>query len=64
MLGILEDEWRETGPISSNPEGTRRLLPLDVTLRGLKGEALLRHSKLASDKRHYASTATTFANRS
>jgi len=37
MLSIFEDEWHKTGPISSNPEGTWRLSPLDVALRGLKG---------------------------
>lgn len=64
MLGIFEDKWRETGPISSNPGGTRHLLPLDVTLRGLKGAAQLRHSKLASSKRCHASTATYSDDRS
>ncbi len=64
MLSIFEDEWRETGPISSNPEGTRRLSPLAVALRGLKGAALLRRSKLASNERRHAGTATTFVNKS
>ena len=64
MLSIFEDEWRENGPISSNPDGTRRLSPLDVALPGLKGAALLRRSKLASSKRRHASTATTFVSRS
>ena len=64
MPSIFEDEWRETGPISSNPKGTRRLSPLDVALRGLKGAVLLRRSKLASNERHHASTATYFVNRS
>jgi len=64
MLGIFEDERGKTGPISSNPKGTRRLSPLDVALRGLKGPALLRRPKLASNERPHASTATTFANRS
>ena len=64
MLSIFEDEWRENEPISSNPEGTWRLSPLDVALCGLKRSALLRRSKLTSNERHHASTATTIANRS
>lgn len=62
MLGIFEDEWRETGPISSNPKGTRRLSLLDIALHGLKGTALPRRSKLASNEMRHASTATYFAN--
>jgi len=66
MLGIFEDEWRETVPISLNPEGTWRLSPLDVALRGLKGVALLRRSKLAlaSSEMRHASTATYLVSRS
>ncbi len=64
MPGIFEDEWREIEPIPSNPEGTRRLSPLDVALRGLKGAALQRRSKLASNEWRHASTTTTFVNRS
>jgi len=64
MPGIFEDEWRDNVPISSNPEGTWRLSPLDVALRGLKGAALLRRSKLASNEKRHASTATYFVNRS
>ncbi len=64
MLGIFEDEWRKTAPISSNPEGTKRFSPLDVAFCGLKGAALLRHSKLASNERRNASTPTCSVNRS
>jgi hypothetical protein len=64
MLGIFEDEWRKTAPISSNPEGTKRLSPLDVALRGLKGATLLHHSMLASNERRNASTSTYLVNRS
>jgi hypothetical protein len=63
-LGIFEGEWRETVPISLNPEGTWRLSPLDVALRGLKGAALLRRSKLVSSEMRHASTTTYFVSRS
>jgi len=53
----------EDGPILSNPFGTRPILPVDVTLSGLKGTTLLRHSKLATDKMGRASTASLILNR-
>ncbi len=50
MLAYSTTNTPEDGPILSNPAGTRPILPVDVTLSGLKGVALLRHSKLATDK--------------
>ena len=63
MLAYSTTKPREDGPILSNPEGTRSLSPLDVTLSGLKGWALRRPSKLARDKMGHASAATVILNR-
>ena len=54
---------REDGPILSNPFGTRPISPLDVTLSGLKGCALRRHSKLARNEMGHASAAILILNR-
>ena len=63
MLGIFDDERRETGPIWSNPEGTRLIWPLDVVAKGLKWPTLRRLSRLASGQMGHASTATMNLNR-
>ena len=46
MLAYSTTNVSEDGPILSNPERTRAILPADVTLSGLKGATLRRHSKL------------------
>ena len=53
----------EVGPILANPERTRPILSVDVTLSGLKGATHRRHSKLAIDKMGRASTASVNVNR-
>ncbi len=58
MLAYSTTNIPEDGPILSNPEGTRPILPVNVTFSGLKGMTLPRHSKLATDKMGLASTAT------
>ncbi len=58
MLAYSTTNTPEDGPILSNPAGTWPISPVDVTLSGLKGVALLHHSKLATDKMGRASTAT------
>jgi len=63
-MDIFEDEMRKNGPTLSNPEGTRSILLLDVTLTGLKGVALLHRSKLASNNMNLAGTTARFVNRS
>ncbi len=63
MLAYSTTNTPEDGPILSNPRRTRPILPVDVTLSGLKGVALPRHSKLATDKMGHASTATMIVNR-
>ncbi len=63
MLAYSTTNTPEDGPILANPAGTRPILPVDVTLSGLKGVALLHHSKLATDKMGHASTATLIVNR-
>ncbi len=63
MLAYSTTNTPEDGPILSNPFGTRPILPVDVTLSSLKGVALPRHSKLATDKMGRASTATLILNR-
>ncbi len=63
MLAYSTTNTPEDGPILSNPVGTRPISPVDVTLSGLKGVALRRHSKLATDKMGHASTATLIVNR-
>ena len=51
------------GPILSNPVRTKPILPVDVTLTGLKGATHRRRSKLATNKMGFASTATVNVNR-
>ena len=63
MLAYSTTNTPEDGPILANPAGTRPILPVDVTLSGLKGVALPHHSKLATDKMGHASTATLIVNR-
>jgi len=58
MPGIFNDEYPKPEPILVNPEGTLPILPLDVTLSGLKGATLLCHTKLARNKMGNASTTT------
>ncbi len=57
MLAYSTTNAPEEGPILLNPERTRPILPVDVTLSGLKGATHRRHSKLATDKMGHASTA-------
>ena len=63
MLAYSTTNTPEDGPILSNPAGTRTISPVDVTLSGLKGAALRRHSKLATGKMGRASTAILNPNR-
>ena len=67
VIGSIELERDAGGKVASTfphpAPGTRPILPVDVTLSGLKGVALLRHSKLATDKMGHASTATMIVNR-
>jgi len=63
MLAYSTTNATEDGPIPSNPEGTRPILPLDVALSGLKGWALRRPSKLARSKMGHASATTLILNR-
>ncbi len=63
MLAYSTTNTPEDGPILANPAGTRPIFPVDVTFSGLKGWALPRHSKLATDKMGHASTATMIVNR-
>lgn len=58
MPGIFDDEQRESGPIWSNPSGTRPIFPLDGVANCLKWPALPRNPRLASEKMGRASTAT------
>ena len=54
---------REDGPIPSNPEGTRPISPLGVTLSGLKGWTLRRPSKLARNEMDHAGAAIVIVHR-
>ena len=58
MLAYSTTNTPEDGPIGPNPERTRPIFPLDVTLNSLKGATLQRYSKLAKDKMGHASTIT------
>ena len=62
MLGIFDDEHRETGPIWPNPGGTRPIWPLDVVAQGLKWPALRRLSRLASSQMGHANAITMILN--
>ncbi|NNE22848.1 MAG: hypothetical protein HKN11_09580 [Rhizobiales bacterium] len=58
------DAGEKAGTTFSRPAlGTRPIFPVDVTLSGLKGATLQRHSKLATDKMGLASTATLIVHR-
>ena len=60
MPGIFDDERRGTGPIWSNPTGTRPTCLLDVVAKGLKWQTLRRLSRLASRQMGHASVTTIF----
>jgi len=57
MQRIFDDERHVTGPIWSNPEGTRPICLLDVVAKGLKWPTLRRLSRLASRQMGHATTA-------
>ena len=59
MLGIFDDERRQTEPIWPNPSGTRPLVLLDVVAESLKWRALRRFPRLASSKRGHVNAAIT-----
>ena len=63
MLAYSTTNAPEDGPTLSNPEGTKPILPVDVTLSVLKGVTHRRHSKLATSKMGRASTATLSVHR-
>ncbi len=63
MLAYSTTKPREAGPIQSNPERTRPISLLDVTLSDLKGPTLLRPSKLARNEMGYGGSATVFVNK-
>ncbi len=67
VIGSIELERDAGGKVASTfphpAPGTRPILPVDVTLSGLKGVALLRHSKLAKDKMGHASATTLIVHR-
>ena len=63
MLAYSTTNTPEDGPIGANPERTRPIFPLDVTLSSLKGATLQRYSKLARGKMGRASTATLIVHR-
>ena len=58
MPGIFDDERRETGPIWSNPAGTRPVWLMDVVAKSLKWPALRRFSRLASNQTGHANAIT------
>ncbi len=66
VIGSTELERDAGGKVASTfphpAPGTWPISPVDVTLSGLKGAALLHHSKLATDKMGRASTATLIVN--
>ena len=63
MLAYSTTNTPEDGPILANPERTRPILSVDVTLSGLKGATHRRQSKLATNKMGRASTASVNVNR-
>ena len=63
MLAYSTTKPREDGPILPNPDRTRPISLLDVTLSGLKGWALQRRSKLARNEMDHASATTVIVNR-
>jgi len=58
MPGIFDDEHRVSGPIWSNPAGTRPICLLDVVAKGLKWQTLRRLSRLASRQMGHANATT------
>ena len=58
MLAYSTTNMPEDGPILSNPEGTRPILPVDVAVSFLKGATLRQRSQLATNKMGRANTAT------
>ena len=58
MQRIFDDEQRVTGPIWSNPFGTRPIWPPDVVAKGLKWRTLRRLSRLASGQMGHANITT------
>ena len=58
MQRIFDDERRVTGPIWSNPGGTRPIWPLDVVAKGLKWATLLCLPRLASGQMSHANTTS------
>ncbi len=67
VIGSLKLERDAGGKVVSTfphpAPGTWPILPVDVTLSGLKGATLQRHSKLATGKMGHASTATSNVHR-
>ena len=63
MLGIFDDERRQTEPIWPSAAGTRTLVLLDIVAEGLKWRALPRFPRLASSKRDHANAAITSVHR-
>ena len=59
MLGIFDDERRQTEPIWPNAAGTRTLVLLDIVAESLKWRALPRFPRLASSKKGHANAAST-----
>ena len=57
MLGIFDDEERESGQNGTNPFRTRAISPLDVALNRLKWSTLRRASWLASNEMARADAA-------
>jgi len=63
MLAYSTTKSHEDGPILSSPDGTRPNSLLEVTLSGLKGEALRRRTKLARSEMGRAGAARLIVNR-
>ena len=59
MLGIFDDERRQTGPIWPNASGTRPFVPLDIVAESPKWWALRRFPRLASSRWGHANAANT-----
>ncbi len=62
MLGIFDDERRESGAIWPNPFGTLPIWPLDFVAKSLKWVALRRLSRLASGQLGHAGATTIIVN--
>ena len=63
MPSIFDDEWRKTGPIWSNPFGTRPIWPLNIVAKGLKWATLRRPPRLVSGQMGHADAATIIVHR-